>query len=166
MKNETNDRVKRGHRTVRSTLTSLVALGATSVLLVGGLTLISASGASAATSSATSSAQCNATVTAGTGELVGALIAGVTAGTTKVTFDCNNAATPAIAAEVPLLAKQHRHGLPRRHRRSVRAGRLHGARRVQRHRHERRVPAHPGPDQRRALRVRAGRSDRRGRTNR
>ena len=104
MKNETNDRVKRGHRTVRSTLTSLVALGATSVLLVGGLTLISASGASAATSSATSSAQCNATVTAGTGELVGALIAGVTAGTTKVTFDCNNAATPAIAAEVPLLA--------------------------------------------------------------
>jgi hypothetical protein len=88
---------------IRSALTSTLALAATTALLVTGLSVVSAS-AGAALKVAHATAVCNTTVSAGTGTVVGPLIVGVTAGTTKITLDCNDATNAAIVAQASLLS--------------------------------------------------------------
>jgi hypothetical protein len=89
---------------MRAALSSILTLATTSLVLVAGLAIFSGPAASAATPRAsTSGALCNASVSAGTGEVVGSLIVGVTAGATKITFDCNTSSEAGIAAEASLL---------------------------------------------------------------
>jgi hypothetical protein len=77
---------------------------ATALLGVSGLTVLSGATASGAASRPNvTSAPCNVTVSAGTGTVAGSFILGVTAGTTKVTFDCNTSSSASIVAEASLL---------------------------------------------------------------
>jgi hypothetical protein len=99
---------KRTPRTLRSRLSSLLVVASASVALIGGFTAGSSALASATALPHAATGPCNVTVSAGTGVVVGTLIAGVSAGTTKVTFDCNISSTPAdnpaFVAETALLA--------------------------------------------------------------
>jgi hypothetical protein len=82
---------------------SALAIGATALLLASGLTIISAAASGATSRPLAASAPCNVTVSAGTGTVAGSFILGVTAGTTKVTFDCNTSSGASIVAEASLL---------------------------------------------------------------
>lgn len=85
-----------------ATLKSVVALSAATVLVLSGLVAFSTS-ADAALKAPFASAICNVTVSAGTGTVAGQLIIGVTPGTTKITFDCDDSTNAAIVAEASLL---------------------------------------------------------------
>lgn len=102
------NKAKRTRGAIRSTVSSYLVVAAASVALIGGFTVGSSAIASASTLPHVSGPPCNVTVTAGSGTVYGTLIAGVTAGATKVTFDCNASATPssnpAFVAETALLA--------------------------------------------------------------
>ncbi len=96
-------------RTIRSAVSSLLVVGAASVAMIGGLSVGAATSASASAVAHVTPSTCNVTVTAGTGAVGGGnVITGVTAGTTKLTFDCNISATPSLdpgfVAEASLLA--------------------------------------------------------------
>ena len=81
---------------------SVAATSVAVALSVSGLALFSGA-ASAAAKKPLVSAVCNLTVSAGTGTIVGSLIAGVTPGSTKITFDCNDSTGAAILAEASIL---------------------------------------------------------------
>lgn len=90
-----------------ASLTSVLAAGASSMLMIAGLGLASGGTASAAkvTPLAASTAPCTITVSGGGTAVPGQqLIVGVVAGTTQVKFDCNTAAGGAIVAEASVLA--------------------------------------------------------------
>ena len=83
-------------------MTSFAALGASSLLVITGLTL-----ASSATASASTTLPCNEAVANAPGALVttpsGVLIVGVGAGTTQITISCNTSSGAAYALEASLL---------------------------------------------------------------
>ncbi len=93
-----------GPTRIRTIFRSFVSLGAASVLLLTGLSLISGPSASAAT---TSNTPCNETVLVAPGSVVttpsGALVVGAKAGSTKIAIDCNVASTATYALEASLL---------------------------------------------------------------
>jgi hypothetical protein len=106
MKSAADD--NRNHRSLRSTLASFLAMGAVSVLLVSGLTVVAGSAAMASTTAAVAPAvPCNETISTAPGSVVatssGALVVGVTAGTTQILIDCNAASTASMAVESSLL---------------------------------------------------------------
>jgi hypothetical protein len=82
-------------------------IGAGCALMIGSLAVGSAS-VSASVVPHVTPPPCNVSVTAGTGTLASGVIAGVTAGTTKITFDCNISSTssldPQFVAEGSLLS--------------------------------------------------------------
>lgn len=82
---------------------SLAVTSVAMALALSGLALFSGS-AGAALKAPLASATCNVTVSAGSGTIVGNLIVGVTPGTTKITFDCNDSTEAAIVAEASLLS--------------------------------------------------------------
>jgi large repetitive protein len=99
-----NSKTAQIHRQIiRPVLRSAVAFGISTMLAVTGLVAVSNS-ADAALKVPFVSAACNVTVSAGTGTIVSGLIIGVTPGTTKITFDCNDATSAAIVAEASLLS--------------------------------------------------------------
>jgi hypothetical protein len=98
MKNSTTRLID--HRPRRTRLA--LSFGATALVLAS-LTIASGAATSAAVRPLAASAPCATSVSAGTGTVAGSLILGVTAGTTKVTFDCNTSASPSIVAEASLL---------------------------------------------------------------
>ena len=95
-------------RSIRSRFSAFLVVASASAALIGGFAAGSISPASASALPRANTAPCNATVTAGTGTVVGNVIVGVSAGTTKITFDCNVSSTPssnpAFVAETSLLA--------------------------------------------------------------
>ena len=96
-----------GRRAHRAPLTSVIMAGASAMLVLASVSIVSNATASATTLAprAASSAPCNITVSGG-GQAVPSttLIVGAVAGTTKVAFDCNTSAGPAVVAEASLLA--------------------------------------------------------------
>ena len=99
---------KRVSGTIRSRFSSLLVVASASIAMIGGFTAGSSALASASAVPHTASAPCTVKITAGTGAVVATLIAGVSAGSTKVSFDCNVSSTPAddpaFVAETSLLA--------------------------------------------------------------
>lgn len=94
-------------RAGRVSLRGALAAGASTAVLLAGLALVPSGAATASTLAPRTglSAVCNATVTAGSGEVVGGdIIAGVTAGSTQITLDCNVATQAALAVEASLLS--------------------------------------------------------------
>jgi hypothetical protein len=91
----------------RVSLRSALTAGASAVALMAGLALVPSVAASAVTlgAHAASAPVCTAKVTAGSGQVVnGDIIAGVTAGSTQITLDCNASTQAALAVEASLLS--------------------------------------------------------------
>jgi hypothetical protein len=100
---KTSTQIKTNHWALRSSIKLTAALMATAALMTSGMSVMSNS-AGAALKTPFVSGACNTTVSAGTGTVVGSLIVGVTPGTTKVTFDCDDSSGAAIVAEASLLS--------------------------------------------------------------
>ncbi len=102
------NRNKGTSRSLRARFSSVFVVASVSVALIGGFTAVSSAVASASSIARVSGPPCTVSVSAGTGAVVGNVIAGVTAGTTKILFDCDASATaasnPAFVAETSLLA--------------------------------------------------------------
>ena len=95
--------VRINRRINRSIGKPVLAIGTSMIIALSGLSLMSTS-ADAALKAPFVSAVCNVSVSAGTGTIANGLIIGVTPGTTKITFDCNDATSAAIVAEASLLS--------------------------------------------------------------
>jgi hypothetical protein len=83
-------------------------MGAATVLMVSGLIVVAGSAATASPTAAVASVvPCNETISTAPGTVMatasGALVVGVTAGTTKILIDCNATSTAAFAIESSLL---------------------------------------------------------------
>jgi hypothetical protein len=93
-----------GLPTIRSIAAMLLTPVALLTIVAASFAVAPASASAQSTPRAAATAPCKASVTSGTGVVFSSFIIGVSAGTTKITLDCNLSVNPGIAVEASLLS--------------------------------------------------------------